>query len=140
LQERSGAQRNFEVTQVGELLTQMEAFEGIFIASTNLMDRLDAAALRRFDLKVRFDYLRAEQAWVMFQDAAIGMGFEPTPALKGRLSQLGILTPGDFATVVRQARMNLPKDAPELLSRLEAECEVKPDHRRKPIGFSERAS
>jgi SpoVK/Ycf46/Vps4 family AAA+-type ATPase len=140
LQERGSAQRNFEVTQVNEMLTQLEAFEGIFIASTNLMDRLDAAALRRFDLKVRFDYLRSEQAWVMFQDAARRLGIEPEAAVKGGLSNLGILTPGDFATVLRQARMNRPKHSRDLLDRLEAECRVKPDSRRKPIGFSERAS
>ena len=140
LQDRGKAKQSWQVTQVNEMLTQMEAFDGIFIASTNLMDQLDAAALRRFDLKVRFDYLRPEQAWTMFQDAAGRLGIESDPALKGRLASMGILTPGDFATVIRQARMNHPKDAHDLLGRLEAECQVKPDHRRKPIGFSERAS
>jgi SpoVK/Ycf46/Vps4 family AAA+-type ATPase len=139
LQDRTKAQRSWEVTQVNEMLTQMEAFDGIFIASTNLMDQLDAAALRRFDLKVRFDYLRPEQAWAMFQDAARRLAIEPDSAVKGRLASMGILTPGDFATVLRQARMNRPKNARELLLRLEAECQVKPDHRRKPIGFAERA-
>ena len=140
LQERGKAKQSWQVTQVNEMLTQMEAFDGIFIASTNLMDQLDAAALRRFDLKVRFDYLRPEQAWTMFLDAAGRLGIESDPALKGRLASLGILTPGDFATVIRQARMNHPKDARDLMGRLEAECQVKPDHRRKPIGFTERAS
>ncbi len=140
LQERSKAQRSWEVTQVNEMLTQMEAFDGIFIASTNLMDQLDSAALRRFDLKVRFDYLRPEQSWTMFQDAARRLGIEVDPAMKGGLSSIGILTPGDFATVLRQARMNRPRDSRELLGRLEAECQVKPDSRRKAIGFSERAS
>ncbi len=140
LQDRGKAQRSWEVTQVNEMLTQMEAFEGIFIASTNLMDQFDTAALRRFDVKVRFDYLRQEQAWIMFQDAAARLGIETEPVMKGSLAHLGNLTPGDFATVLRQARLNRPKDARQLLNRLEAECQVKPDHRRKPIGFSERAS
>ena len=140
LQERSKAKQSWEVTQVNEMLTQMEAFEGVFIASTNLMDQLDTAALRRFDLKVRFDYLRPEQAWIMFQDAARRLSIEADPKMKGGLSSLGILTPGDYATVLRQARMNRPKDARDLLGRLEAECQVKPDHRRKPIGFAERVS
>jgi SpoVK/Ycf46/Vps4 family AAA+-type ATPase len=140
LQERSSAQRNFEVTQVNEMLTQMEGFNGIFIASTNLMDRLDTAAMRRFDMKVRFDYLRADQAWAMFQDAARRLGIDPDPAVRGSLSSLGMLTPGDFATVLRQARLNRPSSAEELVGRLEAECQVKPEHRRKPIGFMGRAS
>ena len=140
LQDRSKAQRSWEVTQVNEMLCQMEAFNGVFIASSNLMDQFDVAALRRFDLKVRFDYLRPEQAWIMFQDAARRLGIETDPILKTKLSSLGILTPGDFATVLRQARMSSPKDAGDLLGRLEAECQVKPDHRRKPIGFAERTS
>lgn len=37
LQDRRGAQRSWEVTLVNEMLTQMESFEGLFIASTNLM-------------------------------------------------------------------------------------------------------
>ncbi|RYG99303.1 MAG: AAA family ATPase, partial [Alphaproteobacteria bacterium] len=57
LRNRKDAQRSWEVTQVNEMLTQMEAFPGIFIASTNLMDGLDTAALRRFDLKIRLGYL-----------------------------------------------------------------------------------
>ncbi len=140
LQDRAKAQKSWEVTQVNEMLTQMEAFEGVFIASTNLMDQLDTAALRRFDLKVRFDYLRPEQAWTMFQDAARRLGIEPDGGELTGLSHLGILTPGDFATVLRQARMNRPRDARDLLARLEAECQVKPDHRRKPMGFAERVS
>ncbi len=140
LQERGKAQQSWQVTQVNEMLTQMESFDGIFIASTNLMDQLDAAALRRFDLRVRFDYLRPEQAWIMFQDAASRLGIESDVAMKGCLSSLSILTPGDFATVLRQARMNRPSDSRDLLRRLEAECQVKPDHRRKPIGFSERVA
>ncbi len=140
LQERGKANQSWQVTQVNEMLTQMETFDGVFIASTNLMDQLDAAALRRFDLKVRFDYLRPEQAWIMFQDAARRLGIEADPFVKGGLSSLGILTPGDFATVLRQARLNRPKDSCELLARLDAECQVKPDSRRKPIGFTERAS
>ena len=51
--------RSWEVTGVNEMLTQMESFAGIFIASTNLRDNLDQAALRRFDLKIKFDFLLA---------------------------------------------------------------------------------
>ncbi|MEI2625957.1 MAG: AAA family ATPase [Giesbergeria sp.] len=39
LQDRRGAQRGWEVSLVNEMLTQMESFPGVFIASTNLMDR-----------------------------------------------------------------------------------------------------
>lgn len=35
LADRRGAERNWEITQVNELLTQMEAFDGIFVCTTN---------------------------------------------------------------------------------------------------------
>ena len=47
LQERRKATQSWEITAVNEMLTQMEHYRGLFIASTNLMDDLDAAALRR---------------------------------------------------------------------------------------------
>lgn len=59
--------RSWEVTQVNEMLTQMEAFEGVFIASTNLVKNLDAAAMRRFDVKMEFKPLKPDQAWWLFQ-------------------------------------------------------------------------
>ena len=45
LADRNDAQRSWEVTQVNELLTQIESFEGVFICTTNLMDRLDAQSV-----------------------------------------------------------------------------------------------
>lgn len=65
LQTRENAQRSWEVSQVNEMLTQMEAFDGIFIASTNLMDNLDSAAMRRFDVKLEFKPLAPNQAWLL---------------------------------------------------------------------------
>lgn len=53
-----------------------------------------------------------------------------------RLSQLRTLTPGDFATAVRQARMlGKPFDSERLLVALEEECRAK-QHGMKPVaGF-----
>ena len=62
LQDRRQARHSWEVTQVNELLTQMEAFRGLLIATTNRLEALDQAVLLRFAVKLRFDYLRAEQA------------------------------------------------------------------------------
>jgi SpoVK/Ycf46/Vps4 family AAA+-type ATPase len=135
LQDRKGAQRSWEISQVNEMLTQMEAFEGVFIASTNLMNTLDEAAMRRFDLKIRFDYLKAEQAWLMFQDMAKRLDLKTEERDKASLRSLSLLTPGDFANVVRQTRLRKIESAKDLVTRLAAECEVKPEGRRKSIGF-----
>jgi SpoVK/Ycf46/Vps4 family AAA+-type ATPase len=48
LQNRQLAVRSYEVSEVNEMLQGMERFEGLFICTTNLFDRIDEAALRRF--------------------------------------------------------------------------------------------
>ena len=67
LQDRNMAARSWEITQVNEMLVQMESFDGIFIATTNLIDNLDKASLRRFDLKLEFGYLLPNQALNLFK-------------------------------------------------------------------------
>ena len=44
---REGADRSWERSQVNEMLTQIERFEGLMVVSTNLIEVLDPAALRR---------------------------------------------------------------------------------------------
>ncbi len=56
LRDRTLARAHWGVTQVNELLQRMERFEGIFIAATNLMDSIDAAAMRRFTWKLRLGF------------------------------------------------------------------------------------
>lgn len=136
LRDRQGARQSWEVTEVNEMLAQMECFEGLFIASTNLMDSLDAAALRRFDLKIRFDFLKPEQACALFHDAAQRLGLDVPKDIEARLAGLDCLTPGDFANVARQARLRRIASASELLARLAAECTVKPEGKRRPMGFA----
>lgn len=135
LQDRQGAQRVWEITEVNEMLTQLESFEGVFIASTNLMDSLDSVALCRFDLKIRLDYLRPEQAWTMFVETAARLGVEAGEELRSNVGGLAVLTPGDFANVVRQSRLRAITDAADLYQRLRAEFAAKPESRRRRIGF-----
>jgi SpoVK/Ycf46/Vps4 family AAA+-type ATPase len=131
LQDRTSAHQSWEVTQVNELLKQMEQFDGLFICATNLMDRLDPAVLRRFDLKIHFGYLKQEQAEMLFSQVLADLQGndrqEPlADSVKLRLARLDTLTPGDFATVVRQARpLGTRYDAERLLSALEAECRTR---------------
>lgn len=60
LYDRTYSQREFEVSQVNELLTQMEDFEYPLIMTTNLKDRVDKASMRRFIFKIKFDYMKPE--------------------------------------------------------------------------------
>jgi ATP-dependent 26S proteasome regulatory subunit len=126
LRERESAQHGWEVTRVNEMLTRMEGFSGVFVASTNLMDGLDAAALRRFDLKIRFGYLAPEQAALMLarQSASLGLA-PPEQAQLARVGRLAQLTPGDFAALARRHRFAPFASCAQLVDGLEQECALK---------------
>ncbi|MCY0854029.1 AAA family ATPase [Cupriavidus sp. D39] len=135
LQDRRDAQRSWEVSLVNEMLTQMESFSGVFVASTNLMDGLDQAALRRFDLKVKFEYLTPRQAWDLFcRHCDVLAPPAPSENLKSRLGRLQKLTPGDFAAVVCQHRFRTIGSPADFIAALEAECAVK-EGTRSAVGF-----
>ncbi len=135
LQDRRGAQRSWEVSQVNEMLTQMESFPGVFIASTNLMDNLDQAALRRFDLKVKFGFLKSNQAWELLHNYCTNLGLpQPDPKLQSRINRLQLVTPGDFAAIARQNQFRPINSPTAMISALEAECAVK-EGGKPPIGF-----
>jgi len=136
LQNRARAQRGWEVTAVNEMLTQMENFPGVFITSTNLMDDLDPAALRRFDLKLRFLPLRTDQAVELLALHLTSAGLAPATAEELRqLDRLSTLTPGDYAAVDRRHRFHPVADAAEFIRALSAECSQKAPATRGPIGF-----
>lgn len=138
LRDRAEAYRSWEVTQVNELLTQMEAFEGIFIASTNLVDVLDAASLRRFDFKIRFDYLTRDQRRALLARTATESSAVPADDehARAQIDRLELLTPGDFANALRQLRVTGQPPTPARLVRLlQAEAHIKPEGRRRAIGF-----
>ncbi|MFO1421540.1 MAG: AAA family ATPase [Candidatus Competibacteraceae bacterium] len=128
LRDRRGAHRSWEVTQVNELLTQMEAFDGIFIATTNLMESLDAASLRRFPWKIRFDWLKPGQRWGLFAQEFARLNGDLAEAAAWRESVLRLdrLAPGDVAAVVRQYELwDETPGAGEFYRRLAAEVAVK---------------
>jgi SpoVK/Ycf46/Vps4 family AAA+-type ATPase len=113
----------------------MESFPGVFIASTNLMDGLDQAALRRFDLKVKFDFLKQEQASELLRRHCAQLCISgPLPEEEAKLQRLLKLTPGDFAAVARQNRFRAITSADAMVAALEAECALK-EGARAGIGF-----
>jgi len=128
LRDRRGAHHSWEVTQVNELLTQMEAFDGLFICTTNLMESLDTASLRRFPWKIRFDFLKPGQRWGLFAQefARLGGDIAQAAAWKESVLRLDGLTPGDVAAVVRQYELwEETPSAVEFYRRLTAEVATK---------------
>lgn len=124
LRDRTNATQSWQVTQVNELLEQMESFDGLFFCATNLLSELDAASLRRFDVKVRMRPMTPEQrerafARVLRLDAARSI----TPEARRSLGALDGLTLGDFAAALRAltlAGVEEP-DEPALLAQLRSE-------------------
>lgn len=129
LSDRRGAHRSWEVTQVNEMLTQMEMHPLPFACTTNYVEKIDDATLRRFLFKVTLRYSSPEQAAGLFR-AYFNM---EAPAA---LSSLNALTPGDFPVVRRKAEVTEQLgDANALVAMLKAECDAKPN-RPGGMGFT----
>lgn len=136
LQDRRTAKASWEVTQVNEMLVQMENYEGIFIATTNLMSGLDQASLRRFDLKLEFGYLTGANALRLFEAEAKMLGIETIARSVGSaVESLNRLAPGDFAAVRRQSRFAPILTADDLFDRLRDEVAIKEEGGEKKMGF-----
>ncbi len=139
LRNRMMARQSWEVTQVNELLTQMETFNGLFLCSTNLVETLDTASLRRFDLKIHFGFLKSEQAWTLFREIVDIKSASKTEVahLRVQLARLDELSPGDFATVVRRSDLlGGSLSAEQLLSELSEEVQMKRSGQSRGIGFT----
>ena len=110
------------------MLTWMERHPLPFACTTNLMEKLDPATLRRFVFKISVGYMDTDRANAMFR-AWFNL---PPPAA---LSSLQVLTPGDFAVARQKAEiLGHLNDPAALYTLLKAECEAKPNQTR-PIGF-----
>jgi SpoVK/Ycf46/Vps4 family AAA+-type ATPase len=131
IRDRSGASRSWEVTQVNEMLTQMENFKGIFIAATNFEGELDMASRRRFALKVKFGYLKPEGVEKMWQ------AFFPQVEMPEAVRNLRMLAPGDFNAAYGSLRFydesELTADA--ILNALKSEIVYKDGREERRMGL-----
>ena len=136
LQERSTARQNWEVSLVNEMLTQIEDFEGIFVASTNRFEHLDGAVLRRLDLSLQFDYLTAGAAWTLFERTCALLDLPIGPQVQAlHLAELKRLTPGDFEQLLRQCAYRKPLGALDVLTSLRQVVRLKSGGAGATMGF-----
>ena len=104
-----------------------------FACTTNLPARLDRASLRRFLVKVGFDWLTQAQARLAFRRF---FGMAAPAGLDGLLR----LTPADFALVRRRAAVTAAMaNQAALLRLLAVECEGRVGGRLQ-MGFAARAA
>lgn len=129
IRDRAGAARNWEVTRVNEMLTQMENFKGIFIAATNFEGSLDTASRRRFALKVKFDFLKPENIEKMWR------AFFPQVECPTEAKNLRMLTPGDFNAAYGTLRFESDLTAEAILDALKLEISYKDGRQGRVMGF-----
>lgn len=142
LQDRSGAERSWEISQVNEMLTQMESFQGIFIATTNFMTNLDKASIRRFDMKVEFKPLDSTRFIKAFGLYARHLGisdyvaFLESSSAKKEIAKLDNICFGDFALLARGANFTPLTSSQQLLEKLQEESRLKDTHTNtRKMGF-----
>ena len=136
MRNRAGASAGWEVSQVNEILHQMEHFKGIMIGATNFRDNLDPAVLRRFTYKLEFGYLEPGGKSIFFYRA---FKTPLTESEKIRLDGIPNLTPGDFRTV-SQSLFYLDDTADNATRRAarEKESAMKGGGHKVCLGFSAR--
>ena len=119
LYSRRDAQRSWEVAHVNEMLTWMECHPLPFVCTTNLSEKIDEAAFRRFTFKTKFDYLKKDQVASAFH---CFFGQE----CPGNALALDSLTPGDFAVVKKKVEYFGGASAEEIGQLLQLEMSAKP--------------
>lgn len=118
LRDRRKTFQSWETSSVNEMLTQMKSHDLPFFCTTNLMENLDQASLRRFTFKLKYHYLSLKQVRIAFQ-------YFFNEKLPESAKDLEFLTPGDFAVVAQKNAISKITDAEKLVDLLRIEHETK---------------
>ncbi len=116
---REDARYNWERTRTNEVLTCMEDFKGVFIASTNFKKILDSASFRRFTFKIEFRPPAPAQRLRLVESYFPHISFPEQ--LQDEIFAMDRLTPGDVATAADRLRYSVGSDAPTVLAALKEE-------------------
>jgi DNA polymerase III delta prime subunit len=138
LYSREIATRSWESTLVNEFLTALEECKGFCICTTNRMENMDPAAMRRFSFKVRFDYAGPEQVDALYGSLLAPLAPGRLPArLRERLLGLTRLAPGDFNAVRSKYWLSEPGEVTHerLVRDLADEQSLKLERLNRRVGF-----
>jgi AAA+ superfamily predicted ATPase len=136
---RDRARNSWEISFTNEFLTQMEKYRGILVCTTNRLDDLDPASLRRFSHKVGFDYL-TPIGNLLFYDLFLSplTHAQLDDPHRQQVKAMQNLAPGDFK-VVRDRYSFYPKEDINhhtLVEALKKEAELKNHNdNSRQIGF-----
>ena len=99
---RGQSSYRWELTQTSEFLAGLESYEGLLVCTTNQLERVDEAFMRRFDFKVGLGYLSEEQLAKLIESVCeSGLESRRVCALK-EIRNLTNATLGDLACVIRR--------------------------------------
>lgn len=136
---RDRALRSWEVSFTNEFLAQMEKFRGILICTTNRLDDLDHATLRRFNHKIEFHYLTPEGNLIFYQRFLEPLTGSPIDQeQRAFLKNMTNLAPGDFKVIRDRFSFCGREEATHqlLLDALQEEARLKQVHlKEKKVGF-----
>jgi transitional endoplasmic reticulum ATPase len=133
--DRGHSSKTWQISMVNELLMQMDQFSGILVTTTNYFEKLDQAAMRRFDLKIKFDYLRPHQIEDLVKTYLKNFNLDFNEVFLEKAKTLQKLTPGDFSNIARQSKISRIICVDDFYNRLEKEVACKRESASKPIGF-----
>ena len=103
LYSRDMAVRSWEVSVVNEFLVNLEECKCFCICTTNRINELDPASLRRFSYKIKFDYSGSSQVLALYNSLLRPLcETELSSELVRELETFTRLTPGDFHSVRSQ--------------------------------------
>ena len=103
LYSRDMAVRSWEVSFVNEFLVNLEECKCFCICTTNRLEELDPASLRRFSYKIKFDYAGSSQITALYNSLLKPICNSELPShLERELKTFTKLTPGDFHSVRAQ--------------------------------------
>jgi SpoVK/Ycf46/Vps4 family AAA+-type ATPase len=135
---RASTSKSWENTLVNEFLTSLEECCGFCVCTTNRMEDMDAAALRRFSFKMSFGYAGTEQTRALYKSLLSPLvdGTLPKYA-EEELARMQRLTPGDFHTIKSQYWLAERGEVThkQLLESLAAEEKIKRDGQARRVGF-----
>lgn len=126
LSDRQGHSQSWETSQVNEFLKALEDHDAPVFGCTNLRERMDKAAMRRFLFHVEFKALPPQKSAACFSHY---LG-RPAPAA---LDDLQGLVPAHFSLVRERCAQLQIEDTAEMMRMLEKEA--KGSNAARPIGF-----
>jgi AAA+ superfamily predicted ATPase len=97
------------------------------ICATNFLDGLDPAVLRRFNHKIKFNYLNTKSVKTLFESQLLPLSADKiiSPAMHKQLESCHHLTPGDFKVVLQRNYFKKETPASVLLEQLIQEMSYK---------------